>query len=460
MKKLTFSELFAIGLGFTLGSAVFSLTGVAAMYTGGSTFLAYIVGAVAIFFMMLPVIISASIVPRQGVSYSLSKEALTHSMGGFYFWIFFIGRIAMFANITALAIFITSVFTTWNPKIVAGAACVLFYVTNYFGMKTAAKAGKIMNVILLLGYAVFIVFGIINMDTTFVFNKEYFLTHGASGFLNAISLLVFCMGGGMSMLEMGGIVEQPERNLPKACFLITLCAGLLYAGISLATMGSLPYVDPSEGGSTMAGTLLFNGPSNAVINASAAMFENMKPLHYFFIFGGACLAMATTINGSYGWYSAPIQAACADGWFPKWFAVTNKHGSPYRIQFIFVLAGIIPLFFFPSSDIGTWNTNIMKASTNLQILVNIIPNFALLAVPKLYPEAWAKSRWHMSKGLLHVTMWVPTLLSIYLWWLNFRGLTIEIQYVLLALFAAGAVFAFVGGKTFAKPKTDRISKHS
>lgn len=48
MKKLKFNDLFAIGIGFTLGSAVFSLTGVAAMYTGGSTFLAYIIGAVAI----------------------------------------------------------------------------------------------------------------------------------------------------------------------------------------------------------------------------------------------------------------------------------------------------------------------------------------------------------------------------------------------------------------------------
>jgi amino acid transporter len=458
MKKLTFSELFAIGLGFTLGSAVFSLTGVAAMQTGSSTFLAYIVGAIAIFIMMLPVIIAGSVVPRQGVSYSLSKEALCHSMGGFYFWIFFIGRIAMFANITAFAIFVTSVFTTLDPKIVAAAAGIFFYITNYFGMKTAAKTGKIMNVVLLLGYAVFIIFGIINMDTTFVFNKEYFITHGAGGFFSAVSVLVFSMGGGMSMLEMGGSVEDPERNLPKACFCITLCAGLLYAGIALATCGALPYVDPADGGTTMAGTLLFNGPSNAVINASAAIFENMTPLHYFFIFGGACLAIATTINGSFGWYAAPVQAACADGWFPKWFAVPNKYGVPYRIQAIFLIAAIAMLFFFPSEEIGTWNTNILKASTNLQILVNIIPNFALIALPKLYPEAWEKSRWHMSKGMLHFTMWVPTLVSIYLWWLNFRGLTITIQYVLIALFVVGAVYAFIGGRTFAKPKKPDTAK--
>lgn len=451
MKKLTFSELFAIGLGFTLGSAVFSLTGVSAMYTGGSTFLAYIVGAFAIFFMMLPVIIAASVVPRQGVSYSLSKEAFSPAMGGMYFWLFFIGRIALFANITAFAIFFTSVFTTLNPKIVAGLIGVAFYITNYFGMKSAAKAQKIMNIVLFLAYATFIIFGIIKMDTVFVFNKDVFLSSGMGGFFNSVALLVFCMGGGMAMLELGGVVEDAERNLPKACFLITLCAGLLFAGIALATTGALPLVPLAEGGAGMPGTLLFKGPSNSVINAAAAIFENMKPLQYFFIFGGACLAIATTINGSFGWYSTPVQAAIEDGWFPKWFGVLNKQGVPYRIQAIYLIAAIIPLFFITTEGIGDANTNILKAATNLQILVNIIPNFGLLAVPKFYPEIWEKSKWHMSNGALQATMWIPTLLSIYLWWLNFRGLAVMIQYVLIALFVIGAVYTFVGYKTFAKP---------
>ena len=450
-KKLTFRELFAIGLGFTLGSAVFSLTGVAAMYTGGSTFLAYIVGAFAIFFMQLPMIIAASIVPRQGVSYSLSKEALSPAMGGFYFWIFFIGRIAMFANITAFAIFFTSVFTTLNPKLVAGAIGIIFYITNYFGLKSAARAQRIMNIILFLAFASFIIFGFINMNTVFVFNKEAFLTHGAGGFFNAIALLVFCMGGGMAMLELGGIVEDAERNLPKACLLITLCAGLMFAGISIATIGSLPLVPLAEGGASTPGTLLFKGPANSVVNAAAAIFENMKPLQYFFIFGGACLAIATTVNGSFGWYSTPVQAAIKDGWAPKWFGETNKYGVPYRIQAVYLLAALALLVFIPADGISTANTNVLKSATNLQILVNIIPNLGLLSLPKFYPDAWKKSKWHMSSGALWVLTLVPTILSIYLWWLNFRGLAIVIQYVLAALFVVGAIYTFIGYKTFARP---------
>ena len=92
----------------------------------------------------------------------------------------------------------------------ASACGIIFYITNYFGMKSAAKAQKVMNCILFLAYAAFIVFGIINMDTTFVFNKEVFLTNGMSGFFSAVALLVFCMGGGMAMLELGGAVEDAE----------------------------------------------------------------------------------------------------------------------------------------------------------------------------------------------------------------------------------------------------------
>lgn len=450
-KKLTFGELFSIGIGFTLGSAVFSLTGVAAMSTGGSTFLAYLVGAFAIVFMMLPVIIAASIVPRQGVSYSLSKEAISHSMGGFYFYIFFIGRIANLANCTAFAIFLTSVFTTLNPNMVAGAVAIIFFITNYFGMKSAAKVQKILNLILFLAMFTFIIFGFIHMDTVFVFNKENFLTGGAGGFFSAVSTLVFAMGGGMAMLELGGAVEDAERNLPKACLLITVCAGVLFAGISIATLGSLPLVPMAQGGASTPGTLLFKGPSNAVINAAAAIFENMSALQIFFILGGATLAIATTINGAYGWYSTPVQAAIKDGWFPEFFGKTNKYGAPYRIQLIFVLAVIIPVIFIAPSDIGTANTNVIKVSTNLQILANIIPNFGLLALPKLYPEIWAKSKWHMSRGMLQVVMWVPTLFSIFMWVLNFRGLVPTAQIILIVLFVIGIVYAIVGSKTFAKP---------
>ena len=451
-KLLSFKQLFAMGLGFTLGSAVFSLTGVAAMYTGGSTFLAYIVGGVAILIMMFPTILAASIVPRQGVSYSLTGEALGHTSKGIYFWIFAIGRIAILANATAFSIFFTSVFTTLNPKIVTAVLVIVFYITNFFGLQSAANVQRVLNLILYISLGIFIILGIVNMDTVFVFNAENFITGGAGGFFSAVSTLVFSLGGGMAMLELGGAVEKPEKNLPRVCILVTMSVSLIFAGIALATLGSLPLVPMAEGGASTPNTLLFTGPSNSVVNAAVAILSKGSPLFYFFIFGGACLAIGTTVNASYGWYPAAFLKACSDGWFPKWFGKLNQFGAPYRIQALFLLAGIIPLFFFPAENISTVNTTVIKASTNLQILSNILPNFGLLVLPRLYPALWEKSRWHMSKGALWAVTLICTGISIWLWGMNFLALSIGSQIVLGILFAVGIVYAVIGSRTFARKK--------
>ena len=448
-KKLKFGDLFAIGLGFTVGSGVFSLTGVAAMYTGGSAFVAYLIGAIMIYFMRFPVILAGSVVPRQGVSYSLTKESYGNSMGGFWFWIFFIGRIAMLANATAFAIYFTSVFTTLNPKIVAGVIIVVFYLANFFGLQTAAKAQKVLNLLMLAAFLTFIVVGSANINTVFVFNQENFARGAVGGFFSAVSTVVFCMGGGTAMLELGGVTEDAERNLPKVTFLITMLSGLVFAGIAFATVGALELV-PMPDGAGMAGTLLFGGPAKSVINAAEAIFANMPPLFYFFIFCGTCMAAATTINGSFGWYATPVQAAIEDGWFPRWFGKPNRYGSPYRIQAIYALVTVVSLFFFSTQSIGSVNTNVIKTATNLQIIADIIPNFALLCLPRLYPEVWEKSRWHMGRGALMALFLLSTGLSVFLWALNFKGLAGIIQTVLLGLFVIGAFYALIGGKTFAK----------
>lgn len=451
-KKLSFRQLFAMGLGFTLGSAVFTLTGVAGMYTGGSTFLAYLVGGVAVLIMLLPTILAGSIVPRQGVSYSLTGEAFGNSMRGMYFWIFMIGRIAILANATAFSIFFTSVFTTLDPKLVTGIIVVVFYITNFFGLQSAANIQRILNIILYVALAVFIVIGIYKMDSIFVFSPENFAIGATGGFFSAVSTLVFAMSGGMAMLELGGVTEKPEKNLPRVCISVTMTVSLVFAGIAIATMGSLPLVPMAQGGASIPGTLLFTGPSNAVVNAAVSILSQGSPLFYFFIFGGACLAIGTTINASYGWYSASFQRACDDNWFPKWFGKLNKYDTPYRIQALFLLAGIIPLFFFQSENISAVNTTVIKAATNLQILCNILPNFGLLSLPKLYPQLWSKSKWHMSKPVLWIVTLTCSGIAIFLWVMNFMALSVNTKTVLYVLFAIGIVYALIGGRTFAKKK--------
>lgn len=446
-KKLKFGDLFAIGLGVCVGAAVFSLTGPAAVYTGGSAFLAYILAALALIFMVLPYIIAGSVVPRQGLSYVLCKEGISRGAGGFLFYIKILGCIGIVGNCTSFAVYFTSVFTTLNPNIVGAVVIILFYITNWFGLKNSAKVQTIMNLVMLLAFGSFIIAGFIHMDTVFVFNEERFLAGGMSGLISAVSLLVFCMSGALGIMELGGEIENPEKNLPKAFFAIAIIASLGFACIALVSVGALPMGDEQT-----VGTFLYNGPANSVMNAAAAIFANMKPLQYFFVFGGACLAVATTINGCYPVYGATVKPASDDGWFPKWFAQTNKHGTQYRIMFVFLLVGLIPLILLDPNGVSSVNTNVMKVYSNLSILGLIIPNLGLLAYPKLYPEIWKKSKWHMNKTMLRIVVIVPTLFGLFLWWNNLQGLTPGFKIAVIIAVLVGIAYAAIGCKTFARQK--------
>lgn len=453
--KMKFSDLYALGLGFTIGGGIFTLTGVAMNYTGASTFLVYIIGALAIVFCMLPTIIAASVVPRTGVSYSLSKEAFSRPVAGFYFWIFFIGRIAMAFNATTFAMFFTSVFTTINPKVVGVIVVSVFYITNYFGVKNAVKIQKIMNIVLYSAFVMFIVIGLTKFNSTFVFNEDKFMTGASAGMFSALSLLIFTLGGGMSVLELGGMVKDPEKNLPKACFAVAGTVAVLFAAIAFVTAGSLPIVPLAEGGAGVPGTLFFKGPNNAVINAAGVILQN-KALFYIFMLGGACLAILTTINSSYTWYSAACLRASEDGWFPKALAKTNKYGAPYLIQLIFVFFGVLPIILAP--DLIQLNSILARLAAGLQILCNVIPNLALLSLPKLYPEKWANSRFHMKKPMLFLVTIIPTITTLILVYFNFRTYPKAVLIPVLIILAAGIVYAAVGETTIkSKEKKVEIS---
>lgn len=421
--KMRFSDLFALGLGFTIGGSVFSLTGVAIGMTGTSAFLVYIVGAAVILASMLPTIIAGSVVPRTSVSYALSKEALGHYGGGAYFWLFFIGRIAMAMNCTTFAIYFTSVFTGLNTTVVGCAICLIFFFANYFGLKSAVKVQKIMNIVLYVSLILFIVVGIPQVDFQMVFAPENFMTHGGNGFMSAISLVIFSLGGGMSVLEFGGMAENPKKVLPRVCLAVATTVGLLFAGMALVSVGVAPLSDTAGKPMSFAAGIVLN-----------------RPLFLLFVLGGCCLAITTTINAAYGWYSTTCLRALDDGWLPKVFAVRNKYGAPVVLQVLWLLFGLIPILG------GLDNTVITKVSTGLQILCNVLPNFGLLVLPKLHPEAWQESS--LSKagkaGVVLLTL-IPTALTLWLVYLNFSTYPSTVLYCVLAAIVIGIVYVAVVG---------------
>ncbi len=378
MKKLNYKDLVTIGLGIIIGSGVITLTGFGIGYTDTGIFLAYILAGIAFLFSMLPTLIVGVTIPRTSYSYTVSKELLSPYAGGMFLMIFFIGRIIMAFFGVAFANYVVSIIPSAPPKLVAVGVITLFYVLNLFGVQSATKAQKFFNVILVLALGSFAVLGLLKLQPD-ALTTARLLPNGTSGLIQAIVLVMFSMGGGLTLLEFGGSVEgDVQKTLLKAVGTVSIVAMILFALVGLAGAGVLPYEEVANKPLTFAAQTIY--PNQAGV--------------LFFVIGGALTAIITTINSSLMWYCNTMIKGVNDGWFPEVVGRTNKNGAPYILLTVFYLIGIIPIL------LGANISFLSTVGTGLALLFYLIPNFALINLPKKYPEEWKKSIFYIKNNTL------------------------------------------------------------
>ncbi len=372
MKNLNYKDLVTIGLGVIIGSGVITLTGFGIGHTGTGIFWAYILAAVAFMFSMLPTLIVGVTIPRTSYSYTVSKELLSPIAGGMFLMIFFIGRIIMAFFGVAFANYVTSLMPGVPAMPVAIGVITVFYVINLFGIKSATKIQKVLNIILILALSSFALLGVLKLEPDALSSARMF-PNGMEGLISAVVLVMFSMGGGLTLLEFGGKVDKPQKTLLYAALTVTVVATVLFAFVGLAGGGVLPQEQVANQPLTFAAETIYGSRAGAI----------------FFVIGGALMAIATTINSSLMWYCNTMIKGVDDGWFPKSVAKTNKWGAPYVLLTIFYIIGIVPIIL--GADIGFLAT----VGTGLALLFYLIPNFALINLPKKYPEEWKASRFYI-----------------------------------------------------------------
>ncbi len=372
MNKLGFKELVTIGLGIIIGGGVITLTGFGIGKTDTGVGLAYLLAGLLFMLSMLPTLIVGVTIPRTSYSYTVSKEMLGPVYGGMFLMIFFVGRIIMAFFGVAFADYISSIFPSVPKLPVALGIITLFYILNIFGVQAATKIQKFLNVLLILALGSFAILGLVKLRPD-AFTAARLFPNGFGGIISATAMFMFSMGGGLVLLEFGGSVENPQKTLLRAALTVTAIATLLFAFVGTAGAGVLPYEEVANKPLTFAAKTIYGHQAGVI----------------FFVIGGALMAIATTINSSLMWYCNTMLKGVEDGWFPKAFAKTNKYGSPYILLTVFWIIGIVPILL--GADIGMLST----VATGLALLFYLIPNFALINLPKKYPEEWKASRFYI-----------------------------------------------------------------
>lgn len=375
-KVLGLFELTSIAVGNVIGGGIMSVVGVAIGLTGRSVVLALVICSLMTLVSILPKTITSATIRMNGGEYTLAALMGGKFFAGVYiaFWLTNFFGASLYC--TSFAQYALELVPGLNFKVVAVGMLTIVFILNILGVKVAAVAQNIMVVVLIVALGMFSFFGFGHVAPGF-FDPPDYMRNGFFGLMYAAALMNFACGGAGHIVSFGRQSKNPTRDIPIAILLASMVVTVIYAMVAIVAAGVLP-ISEVEGGSL----------------AKVAYLVLPYPLYLFFIIGGAMIALVTSLNALMGWLPPPVVQACEDGWLPKKFGQMNKrfHTPHYVLLFIYVMAAFVLIVGLDLDAIATVGTFLSNIGT-------IIVVITLVRMPKVVPEAWKKSTFHIPDGL-------------------------------------------------------------
>lgn len=367
-KTLGKKDLFSVAVGQIIGAGIMALTGIAIGMTGRSVNISFMLAAIAVIFLALPIVFISSTVRLRGGQYTQAAVFVGRKFAGFFIVVFIFTNISIAMYAVSFAQYFIALVPGVPAKAVALILVTFIFIVNYFGVGKATKLQGLMVLVLALALALFVAFGIFEVKEGY-FSQPGFMTNGIGGVLGAMALLTFATGGATVTLNLSAEAKNPKKDIPFVIIVSTLAVAALYAVMSTVAAGVLPVEEVA------------NKPLNLV---AEEIFP--KSIYVFFVVGGAMFALVTTLNAQVSWITKPVMQACVDNWFPKKLAKLHpKYNTPYYLLGIYYIIGMLPIIV--GLDIG----QIANSSLFLNYVVAIILAVGALRLPKMFPEQWKKS---------------------------------------------------------------------
>jgi APA family basic amino acid/polyamine antiporter len=366
-----------IAVGFAVGGGVFVLTGIVYEMTGPALPLAYALAAVPVFISMLPLAMLASAIPATGASYVYPSRMVSPAVAFVGIWVYalasFFGQIPLWA--LGCARYIQPYAPGLPPAGVALALVTFFFLVNYRGVEPAVQLQAVFVVILILALLVYAATGLaaVSFDPMAVLH-----TRGAGKLLLGTALLTFTYFGPNGIIELGGEIVKPGRVIPRAFGISFLVTAVIYVAVAAATAavlgaGLLPPLPPGEEPLIHVSRLTGGAAGSA-----------------FFVFGGAVLALTTTLNALFLVGTRALLRLAEDGLLPASLAVLHpRFGTPYRL--LTLVWGLSAAGILLGLSLET-----LASYSALGAMIIFLPlMIAALRLPRLYPAHYRRSEFKL-----------------------------------------------------------------
>jgi len=367
-KVLTAWSLTAIGLGATIGTGVFVLTGqVAANQAGPAITISLLVAAFGSALAALCYAELASFLPVPGSAYSYTYATLGEVIAWLIGWNLLL-EYGMSASAVAVSwsAYVVNLLDEWGinflPKVLtnaplqavndhikttgalfnlpAAAIVAAMSVICYVGMRETARVNTAMVSLKVLIIVVFIVAGIRYIDPAnwhpyIPQNTGAFGHFGWTGVLQGAGIIFFSYVGFDTASTTALEARNPQRDLPIGIIGALVISVLLYVGMSTVLTGMVPYTQ-----------LGVDAPVAVALDAHPQLNQIGMGV---FVKIGAIVGMTSVILGSLLGQPRILLAMADDGLLPPAIArVHPKHRTPHVATVvsgvIFALvAGVFPL---------------------------------------------------------------------------------------------------------------------
>lgn len=440
-------ELYALAIGQVIGAGVITLIVPAIKMTGYSAWLAYFVAILMGFVMILPTVFITSTLRLGGGNYSMLCDLAGPTASGIFAYAYLTQCLSLSLFGASAAAYLGDIIPAlsghWPRVIVGGALLTFFFVVNLLGVDIMAFAQKVMTWLLIAALLIFAIVGIFKMELPiFNFSDPNFLINGwgitfnngqiSGGFTGAVLLFVYSCNGYYMTSSYGRDSKNARRDIPVAMLAAVPTLIVLYVGVAMAGTGVMSVEE--------------YGSSTTLVFAAQKIFPTW--LFFAFIIGGPIMALLSTLNSSFAYNAINIGQSCDDGWLPASFGKKNSRGSrTYILTFMYVV-GMIPIVFGFSIEVIT---NMVQLITSAFAILNMV---AYLKLPKKYPQAWKKARFHVPNGLYYLICWVSFAFYMVVLWKSCLSMS--------PMLAAANVVAIVvlAGIGLWRSKTGNITIHT
>lgn len=407
-RDLGLLEIVMIGFGPTIGSTIFLLIGPGFAIAGPALLLAFGLNFVVTMFTAMAYMELGSAFPETGGGYLWIRRSMRDPWGFLGGWLSWFGHMVVASfyifgfGLGALTL-IEYAFNVSNPtlavggvvlgqdalvKILAVTVAGLFIWLNYRGTKLTGRSETAVTVGLIVLVCLFIAAGLLHFALgggvpTQSF-QPFFPGSDASGsllsLLGAMGFTFIVFEGYEIIAQTGEEVRDPEKNIPRAHFIVIGVSTVIFVLMAFVAIGLNPAGCPTGGGQPC---LLATAPGGGVTgnpNAIAELAGLIMPFGVPIISFGIALGALAALNSLIFSSSRVAFAMGRDGTLPHF--LSQLHPRKRTPHIAIALSGAIIIGVTLSLDI----TRVAASADIMFLLLFLLVNWAVMVLRRTMPD--------------------------------------------------------------------------